>query len=132
SLLWRATREARLALTASTAQARRASRCVHAVALRGGGKERSLILGISSILCGFESKRKTFSARTDVGARGVFWSAGMSRLFHPVTIEQGPPRQADQASRETVMAQELKGSAFNILFTASFFASFAYFMLHFG
>ena len=56
----------------------------------------------------------------------------MSRLFHPVTVEQRPPRQADQASRETVMAQELKGSAFNILFTASFFASFAYFMLHFG
>ena len=30
------------------------------------------------------------------------------------------------------MAQELKGSAFNILFTASFFASFVYVMLHFG
>ena len=30
------------------------------------------------------------------------------------------------------MAQELKGTTFNILFSASFFASFAYFMLHFG
>jgi hypothetical protein len=30
------------------------------------------------------------------------------------------------------MAQELKGSAFNILFTGAFFATFAYFMLHFG
>ena len=55
----------------------------------------------------------------------------MSERFHPVTTEQGSPRQAARAL-ETVMAQELKGSAFNILFTASFFASFAYFMLHFG
>jgi len=30
------------------------------------------------------------------------------------------------------MAQAIQGSAFNILFTASFFASFAYFMLRFG
>jgi hypothetical protein len=32
----------------------------------------------------------------------------------------------------SIMAREIKGSAFNILFTATFFASFAYFMLHFG
>jgi hypothetical protein len=30
------------------------------------------------------------------------------------------------------MAQELKGSAFNILFSASFFGGFVYVMLHFG
>jgi hypothetical protein len=30
------------------------------------------------------------------------------------------------------MAQALKGSSFNILFTSSFFASFIYVMLHFG
>ncbi len=30
------------------------------------------------------------------------------------------------------MAQEFRGATFNILFSASFFASFAYFMLHFG
>jgi hypothetical protein len=30
------------------------------------------------------------------------------------------------------MAQAIRGSAFNILFTGSFFASFAYFMLRFG
>lgn len=56
----------------------------------------------------------------------------MSERFRPVTSEQGAAHPAGQALRETIMAQELKGSAFNILFTASFFASFAYFMLHFG
>ena len=30
------------------------------------------------------------------------------------------------------MAQEIKGNAFNILFTGSFFATFAYFMIHFA
>jgi len=56
----------------------------------------------------------------------------MSERFRPVNAEQGAAHPAGQASWGTVMAQELKGSAFNILFTASFFASFAYFMLHFG
>ncbi|HLH49443.1 MAG TPA: hypothetical protein VKV96_08900, partial [Roseiarcus sp.] len=88
--------------------------------------------GEDSILCIFESKRKTFSARTDVGARRAVRSAGMSERFRPVNAEQGAAHPAGQASWGTVMAQELKGSAFNILFTASFFASFAYFMLHFG
>jgi hypothetical protein len=30
------------------------------------------------------------------------------------------------------MAQAIKGSCFNILFTATFFGVFTYFMLHFG
>ena len=52
--------------------------------------------------------------------------------FRPVTVEHRPAHLAGRRSRGMIMAQELKGSAFNILFSASFFASFAYFMLHFG
>ena len=56
----------------------------------------------------------------------------MSESFRPVSVEGRPPHLVGRKSQGTTMAQELKGSAFNILFTASFFASFAYFMLHFG
>jgi hypothetical protein len=56
----------------------------------------------------------------------------MIENFRPVTLEQGPRHRAGRKARAAIMAEELKGSGFNILFTFSFFASFAYFMLHFG
>jgi|HubBroStandDraft_4_1064222.scaffolds.fasta_scaffold782274_2 hypothetical protein len=56
----------------------------------------------------------------------------MAKIFRPVSLQRRPPDPDGYKSQGTTMAQQLKGSAFNILFTASFFASFAYFMLHFG
>jgi hypothetical protein len=55
----------------------------------------------------------------------------MIELYRPVTLSRRPP-PARRGLAGRVMAQELKSNTFNILFSASFFASFAYFMLHFS
>jgi hypothetical protein len=83
-----------------------------------------------------ELKRRIFSATVSAGAQDAPFGAEMSEFFRPVRFEQRRPGLAGRESRETVMAhaqvQARKGSAFNILFSASFFASFVYVMLHFG
>jgi hypothetical protein len=78
-------------------------------------------------------KAKGFCA-TPISARATSRLGGhkMTELYRPVTISRRPPRPARRGLRGQVVAQELKGSAFNILFSASFFGGFVYVMLHFG